>query len=88
MEKIGDNSYLHRPDCWSDIWKLKTPPRGKNLIRKICRGCMPARDRLLDRDVNCTSTCTLCERNYEDAIHVKYVNDLISLKIRVYIGFT
>ena len=72
MEEIGDISYLHRSGCWSDIWKLKAPPKVKNLIWRIWRGCLPTRDRLLDRGVNCTSMCSMCEGNYEDAIHVLF----------------
>lgn len=70
MEEIADNSFLHRPGYWTGIWKLKAPPKVKNLIWRICRGCLPTRARLLDRCVNCTSMCALCDRNYEDAIHV------------------
>ena len=72
MEDIGDISYLYRSGCWSDIWKLKAPPKVKNLIWRICRGCLPTRDRLLDRGVNCTSMCAMCEGTYEDAIHVLF----------------
>jgi len=60
------------PGCWSDIWKLKAPLKVKNLIWRICRECLPTRDRLLDRGVNCTSMWALCQGNYEDAIHVMF----------------
>ena len=33
---------------------------------------MPTRARLLDRGVNCTSMCALCDGNYEDGIHVLF----------------
>jgi len=54
-QEIGDNTYLHRLGFWTGIWKLKAPPKVKNLIWRICRGCLPTRARLLDRGVNCTS---------------------------------
>ena len=44
----------------------------KKYIIRICRRCLPTRVRLLDRGVNCTSSCALCEGNYKDAIHVLF----------------
>jgi hypothetical protein len=72
MEEIGDNSYLHRPGFWNEIWKLKAPPKVKNLIWRICRGCLPTRAKLLDKRVNCTSMCSMCDGNYEDDLHVMF----------------
>jgi len=72
MEEIADNSYLHRPGYWTGIWKLKAPSKVKNLIWKICRGCLPTRARLLDRGVQCPFMCAMYEDNYEDAIHALF----------------
>ena len=73
MEVIADNSFLHRTGNWSSIWNLKVPPKVKNLLWRICRGCLPTRARLLDKGVNCPSTCVMCdENNYEDATHVLF----------------
>lgn len=72
MEEIGDNSYLHRLGFWNGIWKLKAPPKVKNLIWRICRGCLPTCAKLLDKRVNCTSVCSMCDGNYEDDLHVLF----------------
>ncbi|MCI04392.1 polynucleotidyl transferase ribonuclease H fold, partial [Trifolium medium] len=33
------------------IWKLKVPPKVKNLVWRMCRGCLPTRVRLQDKGV-------------------------------------
>jgi hypothetical protein len=72
MENIADNSHLHRSGDWANIWKLKVPPKVKNLLWRICRECLPTRARLLDKGVNCTSLCVMCEESYEDVSHVLF----------------
>jgi hypothetical protein len=72
MENIADNSQFHRLGDWVSIWKLKVPMKVKNLLWRICRECLPTRARLLDKGVNCTSLCVMCEQSYEDASHVLF----------------
>jgi len=69
-ENIADNSHLYRVGNWGNIWKLKVPSKVKNLIWRICRGCLTTRARLLDKGVNCTSLCAMCDESYEDTSHV------------------
>jgi len=64
--ELVDASYLWRPGYWTGIWNLKVPPKVKNLIWRICRGCLPTRVRLLDKGVTCAS----CESEHEDITHV------------------
>jgi hypothetical protein len=52
IEDVADNSHLHRIGSWDNIWRLKVPPKVKNLIWRICRGCLPTRARLLDKGEN------------------------------------
>jgi hypothetical protein len=70
IEDVADNSHLHRIGSWDNIWRLKVPPKVKNSIWRICRGCLPTRARLLGR--KCTSLCGLCDESYEDTIHVLF----------------
>ena len=72
IEDVADNSHLHRIGNWDNIWRLKVPPKVKNLMWRICWGCLPTRARLLDKGVNCTSLCGLCDKSYEDTIHVLF----------------
>jgi hypothetical protein len=70
MENIADNSHLYRVRNWGNIWNLKVPPKVKNLIWRICWGYLPTRARLLDKGVNCTSFCDVCDESYEDTTHL------------------
>lgn len=67
---IADNSHLHVPGRWNLIWKLKVPPKIKNFVWHVCRGCFPTRTRLSSRGVQCPTDCVLCVSNFEDSIHV------------------
>ena len=51
--ELVDFSHLHKRGYWAGIWKLKIPPKVKNLIWHMCRGCSPTRVRLLDKGVQC-----------------------------------
>ena len=70
VSELVDLSHLHKPGYWNGIWKLKTPPKVKNLIWRMCRGCLPTRVRLLDKGVHCTTQCVSCDSNHEDLAHV------------------
>lgn len=43
----------------------------KNLVWRVCKGCIPTRARLLDKGVNCSS-CVMCEESYDDVSHVLF----------------
>ena len=70
VTELIDSSYLWRPGYWSGIWNLKVPPKVKNLLWRMCRGCLPTRVRLLDKGVVCPTTCVSCESSHEDLLHV------------------
>jgi len=61
IEDIINNEHLQKPRYWSGIWRLKVPPKVKNLVWRICRDCFPTRVKLRSRGVNCPSTCVRCE---------------------------
>jgi hypothetical protein len=70
VTEIADNSHLHVPGKWSLIWKLKVPPKIRNFVWRVCRGCFPTRARLSSRGIHCPNDCVLCGTNYEDSIQV------------------
>jgi len=41
VNKLIDVSHLRRRGNWSGIWRLKVPPKVKNLVWRMCRGCLP-----------------------------------------------
>jgi ribonuclease HI len=57
-------------DDWSSIWKIHAPSKAKNLLWRICKGCLPTRARLQERHVPCPLACPLCDHMMEDDWHV------------------
>ncbi|XP_058742418.1 uncharacterized protein LOC131614899 [Vicia villosa] len=56
---------------WCSLWNIKDPPRTKHLLWRICRDCLPTRQRLRHYHVSCPSSCSFCEDTMEDSWHVK-----------------
>lgn len=72
VEELVDVSHHHRPGNWNDIWRLKVPPKVKNLLWRMCRGCLPTRVRLQDKGVSCPTNCASCDSDYEDLNHLLF----------------
>jgi len=70
MEELVDVSHLRSPGHCSGIWRLKVPPKIKNLLWRMCRGCLPTRVRLQDKGVQCPVSCVSCDDSYEDLAHI------------------
>jgi len=70
VEELIDSSHLRHPGNWSCIWKLKVPPKIRNLIWRMCKGCLPMRICLHDKGVQCPTHCVSCESNHEDLEHL------------------
>ncbi|KAI5438536.1 hypothetical protein KIW84_024319 [Lathyrus oleraceus] len=51
---------------WCSLWNIKAPPRVKHLLWRICKGCLPTRDRLRQHHVPCLLTYQFCENDLED----------------------
>jgi len=81
VEEIVDNSHLRRQGYWSGIWRLKVPPKIKNMVWE----CLPTRVRLNRRGVNCPSSCVMCNdpHEYGNALcdTIQQMNHLESLNI-------
>jgi hypothetical protein len=43
VEELIDVSHLRHPANWQNIWCLKVPPKVKNLLWRMRRGCLPTR---------------------------------------------
>jgi len=70
VDELIDVSYLRLPGYWYGIWRLKAPPKVKNLIWRVCRGVLPTRARLCDKGVHCPTSCVHCLAENEDAAHL------------------
>ncbi|CAJ2656055.1 unnamed protein product [Trifolium pratense] len=40
---------------WSSLWRISAPPKTKHLLWRICRGCLPSRVRLKERNESATT---------------------------------
>jgi len=49
VDKLIDSSHFRRPGFWTGIWKLRVPPKVKNLVWRMCHSCLPIRVRLIDK---------------------------------------
>jgi len=66
VEEIIDVSHLRRPGNWQNIWLLKVPLKVKNILWRMCQGCLPTRVRLQDKGVSCPTNCESCGAAHED----------------------
>lgn len=55
---------------WKDIWRLKVPPKIKNLIWRMCRGCLPTRVQLQDKGVSFPTRYASCSSKHKDLNHI------------------
>ena len=70
VNELIDVSHLRRPGNWSGIWRLKVPPKVKNLVWCMCRGVLPTRVRLHDKGVHCPTDYVNCNSGQEDFAHL------------------
>ncbi|GAU48907.1 hypothetical protein TSUD_99640 [Trifolium subterraneum] len=66
---IGRDKY-HVGGNWNGIWKAQAPHNARHLLWRLCRGCLPTRSRLLERRVECTLNCPVCDEEIEDELHI------------------
>ncbi|GAU30519.1 hypothetical protein TSUD_65290 [Trifolium subterraneum] len=66
---IGSDKY-HVVGNWNGIWKSQAPHKARHLLWRLCRGCLPTRSRLLERRVECTLNCPVCDEEIEDELHI------------------
>ncbi|GAU45948.1 hypothetical protein TSUD_238520 [Trifolium subterraneum] len=66
---IGSDKY-HVVGNWNCIWKAQAPHKARHLLWRLCRGCLPTCSRLLERRVECTLNCPVCDEEIEDELHI------------------
>lgn len=69
MQCIIRSDKYHVRGNWQEIWKAHAPQKARHLLWRLCRGCLPTRRRLLERNVDCDIHCPLCEEEVEDDVH-------------------
>ncbi|CAJ2636955.1 unnamed protein product [Trifolium pratense] len=65
-----DTSHLQVPGHWNLIWTIKSPPKLRNFLWRLCRNCVPTRVHLNAKGVNCPNSCVLCDDGLKDSHHV------------------
>ncbi|GAU47896.1 hypothetical protein TSUD_25110 [Trifolium subterraneum] len=66
---IGSDKY-HVVGNWNGIWNVQAPHKARHLLWRLCRGCLPTRSRLLERRLECTLNCPVCDEEIEDELHI------------------
>jgi hypothetical protein len=86
VEVLTDSSHLRREGYWQGIWRLKVPPKIRNLVWRICRNIIPTGRRLQDKGVQCPLTCVVCNEPEEDLDHICF-NCPFSVQVWQHLGF-
>jgi hypothetical protein len=69
MMELLHTDRFHVEGEWQRIWKVNSPHKARNLLWRICRGCVPTRLRLQSRHVQCEVICPWCDTTVEDDWH-------------------
>ncbi|MCH79557.1 retrotransposon protein [Trifolium medium] len=77
MEVITDNTHLKVEGGWMKMWKLRVPNRVKIFIWRTFCGCLPVRERLLQKGVNCEPKCPCCASVTENEWHCFFGCDAV-----------
>jgi hypothetical protein len=70
VDVLTDSSHLRRGGYWQGIWRLKVPPKVRNLVWRICRDVVPTWRRLQNKGVQCPLSCVVCNGPEEDLNHI------------------
>ncbi|XP_019159671.1 PREDICTED: uncharacterized protein LOC109156272 [Ipomoea nil] len=55
---------------WKGLWRLKIPPKVKCFFWNLCTMCLPTKDALVIKRVQCDPICVMCGRANESSIHL------------------
>jgi len=72
MENIMNVAKHFVPGEWKWIWRIKSPPKVRNLIWRVCRDCLPTGKNLQERGVDCLSSCPVCDNSVEQTVHLLF----------------
>jgi len=58
---------------WNCVWKLKLPPKVKNILWRACHNYFPKRVWLQSKGVQCPDQCTMREESAENSTHLFFM---------------
>lgn len=70
MDTILENDHLKVNGSWMKIWKLGVPPKVRHFLWRALRGCLPTRQRLILKGVQCPYDCCHCSNHLENEWHI------------------
>jgi hypothetical protein len=70
MSKEWDKVRSDLNKNWSAIWGINAPPKTRHLIWRVCKGCIPTCNILMQRHVDCGEYCSFCNEEVETEFHV------------------
>ncbi|XP_062089159.1 uncharacterized protein LOC133795722 [Humulus lupulus] len=68
VQKNGDGTDLDK-QFWKVLWKVRVPPKVKDLIWRASTGCLPTNFQLRSRHVEVDPFCPLCQTERETIMH-------------------
>lgn len=77
MNSVLQSDHLKVEGNWSLLWRLNIPPKVKHFLWRLLRDCLPTRQCLQQKGVNCTSLYSYCNTNIENAWHVMFGCDQV-----------
>lgn len=70
MKEVLDTSHLSVEGDFLGLWKLKHPPNVKNFLWHLCRNCISARERLVQKGLQINDTCPWCNDDVQSLLHL------------------
>lgn len=67
MEFQIDNSMMRESGEWNAIWSLDAHHKIIIFLQRLARDCLPTRERLITKSVQCTTICPMCDRLIESS---------------------
>ncbi|XP_062086997.1 uncharacterized protein LOC133793717 [Humulus lupulus] len=68
QDKDG-GSRIDRLSFWNKLWKLRVPPKVKDLVWRASSDCLPTKVHLRLKHVDIDTTCPVCQVSGESIIH-------------------
>lgn len=72
MEHLTCNNHLKVPGNWYLIWNFHISPKVKHFIWCIQRNCLPTRQKLQKKGVNCPITCRYYHNDLGKEYHILF----------------
>uniref|UniRef100_A0A803PJ82 Reverse transcriptase domain-containing protein n=1 Tax=Cannabis sativa TaxID=3483 RepID=A0A803PJ82_CANSA len=70
LQKLnGSWNHVDFSGFWNNLWRLKIPPKCKNLVWRGASYCLPTMVMLITMRVAVTSLCPICESHDETILH-------------------